>query len=79
MKLVEIMMRALTHLNIGATIALAAWLVFSVAHAAQDGVNLSGLDARSSGAAGIPTIHLAACAGMHRPNYGGAAHVGEAA
>jgi len=79
MKFVEMMMRALTHLNIGATIALAAWFVFSVAHAAQDGVNLSELAARSSRAAGIPIDPLASCTGVHRPNDCAAVYVGEVA
>ncbi|MCK9511605.1 MAG: hypothetical protein WCY98_11525 [Castellaniella sp.] len=79
MKFVEMMMRALTHLNIGATIALAAWVVFSVAHAAQDGMNLSGLDARSSRAASIPAHPLASSADVDRPNDCAAAHMGEVA
>jgi hypothetical protein len=35
MQFIEIMMRALTHLNIGATIVIVAWLLFSVNHKAK--------------------------------------------
>lgn len=40
MKLIEMMMRALTHLNIGATIAIVAWLLFSVVNAEKTGMEV---------------------------------------
>lgn len=44
MKLIEMMMRALTHLNIGATIAIVAWLFFSVVNAAKADTEIRGAD-----------------------------------
>ncbi len=79
MKLIELMMRFLTHLNIGAIIALAAWLVFSTAYAAQNDASISNMDVPSSGVVSTGASYFTASVHTHNRDCRKAAQTGELA
>lgn len=79
MKLIELMMRLLTHLNIGAIIALAAWFVFSTTYATRNDASISNMDVPSSGAVNTGASYFTASVHTHNRDCRKAAQTGELA